>query len=134
MARSSECTEQYAQKVFDNAGVVREAMSQQLARRAYVSRLACLRGSSHEDGLECARHVFGNFENYNLRHVIRAAIRNAEIVPVLAHLDQSDRDGGHNSQMTGHFCRIFERLDLRVWNQYFRSRVLERERFLGSGV
>jgi hypothetical protein len=29
MARSSECTEQYAQKVFDSAGIVREAMLQQ---------------------------------------------------------------------------------------------------------
>jgi len=26
MARSSECTEQYAQKVLDTAGIVREAM------------------------------------------------------------------------------------------------------------
>jgi len=30
MARSSECTEQYAQKVFDTADIVREAMFQQL--------------------------------------------------------------------------------------------------------
>ena len=29
MARSSECTEQYAQKVFDSAGIVREAMLRQ---------------------------------------------------------------------------------------------------------
>jgi len=29
MARSSECTEQYAQKVLDTAGIVREAMFQQ---------------------------------------------------------------------------------------------------------
>jgi hypothetical protein len=26
MARSSECTEQYAQKVFDSAGIVRDAI------------------------------------------------------------------------------------------------------------
>src|ERR1019366_2906403 len=31
MARSSECTEQYAQKVFDNAGIVRDAILQQLS-------------------------------------------------------------------------------------------------------
>jgi len=31
MARSSECTEQYAQKVFDSAGIVRDAMFRQLA-------------------------------------------------------------------------------------------------------
>ena len=73
----------------------------------HAARIAGLRGSNHEDGLERAWHVFGNFENYNLRHVIGAAIRNAEIVPALAHLDQSDRDGGHDSQMAGHFCRIF---------------------------
>ena len=30
MARSSECTEQYAQKVFDSADIVREAMLRQL--------------------------------------------------------------------------------------------------------
>jgi len=30
MARSSECTEQYAQKVFDSAGIVREAILRQL--------------------------------------------------------------------------------------------------------
>jgi hypothetical protein len=30
MARSSECTEQYAQKVFDSAGIVREAIFRQL--------------------------------------------------------------------------------------------------------
>jgi hypothetical protein len=30
MARSSECTEQYAQKVFDSAGIVRDAIFQQL--------------------------------------------------------------------------------------------------------
>ena len=30
MARSSECTEQYAQKVFDSAGIVREAIFQHL--------------------------------------------------------------------------------------------------------
>ena len=29
MARSSECTEQYAQKVLDTAGIVREAMLRQ---------------------------------------------------------------------------------------------------------
>ena len=29
MARSSECTEQYAQKVFDSAGIVREAIFRQ---------------------------------------------------------------------------------------------------------
>jgi hypothetical protein len=29
VARSSECTEQYAQKVFDNADIVRDAMFQQ---------------------------------------------------------------------------------------------------------
>jgi hypothetical protein len=29
MKRSSECTEQYAQKVFDSAGIVREAILQQ---------------------------------------------------------------------------------------------------------
>jgi hypothetical protein len=29
MARSSECTEQYAQKVLDTAGIVRDAMFQQ---------------------------------------------------------------------------------------------------------
>jgi hypothetical protein len=31
MARSSECTEQYAQKVFDSAGIVRDAMLRQLS-------------------------------------------------------------------------------------------------------
>jgi hypothetical protein len=31
MARSSECTEQYAQKVFDSAGIVRDAILQQLS-------------------------------------------------------------------------------------------------------
>jgi len=30
MARSSECTEQYAQKVFDSADIVRDAMLRQL--------------------------------------------------------------------------------------------------------
>ena len=30
MARSSECLEQYAQKVFDSAGIVRDAIFQQL--------------------------------------------------------------------------------------------------------
>jgi hypothetical protein len=30
MARSSECTERYAQKVFDSADIVREAILQQL--------------------------------------------------------------------------------------------------------
>jgi hypothetical protein len=30
MARSSECTEQYAQKVLDTADIVREAMFQQV--------------------------------------------------------------------------------------------------------
>jgi hypothetical protein len=30
MARSSECTDQYAQKVFDNADIVRDAILQQL--------------------------------------------------------------------------------------------------------
>ena len=30
MARSSECTEQYAQKVIDSAGIVRDAWLQQL--------------------------------------------------------------------------------------------------------
>jgi hypothetical protein len=30
MARSSECLEQYAQKVFDSAGIVREAIFRQL--------------------------------------------------------------------------------------------------------
>jgi hypothetical protein len=29
MARSSECTDQYAQKVFDNADIVRDAIFQQ---------------------------------------------------------------------------------------------------------
>ena len=33
MARSSECMEQYAQKVIDSAGIVREAMLQQLTCR-----------------------------------------------------------------------------------------------------
>jgi len=33
MARSSECTEQYAQKVLDTAGIVRDACFQQLSRR-----------------------------------------------------------------------------------------------------
>jgi hypothetical protein len=33
MARSSECTEQYAQKVFDSADIVRDAMLQQLPAR-----------------------------------------------------------------------------------------------------
>ena len=32
MARSSECTEQYAQKGIDSADIVREAMFQQLTR------------------------------------------------------------------------------------------------------
>ena len=32
MARSSECTEQYAQKVFDNADIVRDGMFRQLGR------------------------------------------------------------------------------------------------------
>jgi hypothetical protein len=31
MARSSECTEQYAQKVFDSAGIVRDAIFRQLS-------------------------------------------------------------------------------------------------------
>jgi hypothetical protein len=36
MARSSECTEQYAQKVFDNADIVRDAIlrQQSVERRA----------------------------------------------------------------------------------------------------
>jgi hypothetical protein len=33
MARSSECTEQYAQKVFDSADIVRDGMLQQLAKK-----------------------------------------------------------------------------------------------------
>jgi hypothetical protein len=33
MARSSECTEQYAQKVLDTAGIVRDAWFHQLWRR-----------------------------------------------------------------------------------------------------
>ena len=35
MARSSECTEQYAQKVFDSADIVRDAMFQQLHSSLY---------------------------------------------------------------------------------------------------
>ena len=35
MARSSECTEQYAQKVFDSADIVREAMFRQQSHAAY---------------------------------------------------------------------------------------------------
>src|ERR1035441_9645480 len=51
MARSSECTEQYAQKVFDNADIVREAIYRQppirdtnsmnLSRMAFISQPAC---------------------------------------------------------------------------------------------
>jgi hypothetical protein len=37
MARSSECTEQYAQKVIDSADIVREAMFQELAIQADLS-------------------------------------------------------------------------------------------------
>ena len=32
MARSSECTEQYAQKVFDSAGIVRDAIFYQVGQ------------------------------------------------------------------------------------------------------
>jgi len=40
MARSSECTEQYAQKVFDSAGIVREAMFRQLTKPCGPTRLS----------------------------------------------------------------------------------------------
>jgi hypothetical protein len=40
MARSSECTEQYAQKVFDSADIVRDGIYRQLTLRApLVSRV-----------------------------------------------------------------------------------------------
>jgi hypothetical protein len=38
MARSSECTEQYAQKVFDSAGIVRDACLHQLTIRSTTRR------------------------------------------------------------------------------------------------
>jgi hypothetical protein len=40
MARSSECTEQYAQKVFDRADIVRDAMFYQLAFTAHDGRFS----------------------------------------------------------------------------------------------
>jgi len=38
MARSSECTEQYAQKVLDTADIVREAILRQLPLRALLGK------------------------------------------------------------------------------------------------
>src|ERR1017187_9920525 len=38
MARSSECTDQYAQKVFDNADIVRDAIFRQLNKAARARR------------------------------------------------------------------------------------------------
>jgi hypothetical protein len=42
MARSSECKEQYAQKVLDTADIVREAMFRQLTPRLLLKPLATL--------------------------------------------------------------------------------------------
>jgi len=53
MARSSECTEQYAQKVFDSAGIVREAILQQ--RSASGKLKAGPRGSEYVAGLPIRR-------------------------------------------------------------------------------
>ena len=36
MARSSECMEQYAQKVIDSAGIVREAIYRQQSRNTVI--------------------------------------------------------------------------------------------------
>jgi hypothetical protein len=41
MARSSECRDQFAQKAFDTADVVREAMLRQLMSRAYRASQPC---------------------------------------------------------------------------------------------
>ena len=78
--------------------------------------LAGLWGASLENSPKRARHVFRNFEDGNLRHVVSTAIRNAEEVTVAAHLDEPDPNRGQDSQMTSYFCRIFERLDISVWN------------------
>jgi hypothetical protein len=78
--------------------------------------LAALWGASLENSPKRARHVFRNFEDGNLRHVVRAAVRNAEVVSVAAHLDEPDPDRGQDSQMTSYLCRILERLDISVWN------------------
>src|SRR5258708_21523746 len=95
--------------------------------------LAGLWGASFENGPKRARHVFRNFEDGNLRHVVRAAIRNAEVVSVAAHLDEPDPNRRQDSQMTSYLGRILERLDISVWNYEFRPRSLEGERLLGSG-
>jgi hypothetical protein len=42
MARSSECTKQYAQKVFDTADIVRDAILQQAQGEHFIARLAAL--------------------------------------------------------------------------------------------
>ena len=78
--------------------------------------LAGLWGASLENSPKRARHVFRNFEDGNLRHVVSAAIRDAEVVSVAAHLDETDPNRGQHSQMTSNFCRIFECLDISVWN------------------
>src|SRR5208282_1543591 len=44
VARSSECTEQYAQKVFDNADIVRDAMFQQLSCANCIARTVAMLG------------------------------------------------------------------------------------------
>jgi hypothetical protein len=40
MARSSECTEQHAQKVIDSAGIVREAILRKLSDVTFIALLA----------------------------------------------------------------------------------------------
>jgi hypothetical protein len=78
--------------------------------------LAAPWGTSLENSPKGARHMFRNFEDGNLRHVVSAAIRNAEVVPAVAHFDEPDANRGQHSQMTRNFCRIFERLYISVWN------------------
>jgi NADPH:quinone reductase-like Zn-dependent oxidoreductase len=77
---------------------------------------AGLWGASFENSPKSARHLFRNFEDGNLRQVVSAAIRNAEVVSAAAHLDEPDPNRGQDSQMMSYLCRILERLDVSVWN------------------
>src|SRR5258708_40308437 len=77
--------------------------------------LAGLWGASLENSPKRARHLFWNFEDGNLRHVVSAAIRNAEVVPAVAQFEKPNAQRGPQSQMSKKFFRIFARLEITLW-------------------